>query len=279
MKVPTRHAGTGERLIPQIFLKPGNETASVMNYIITPMATSSVFKKLEEEAGAGAAGSDQPGKGKGKGKRRRGQKGKIAEGATEAEATFSALVYPMDGASEEHARPKTALDDFMCLFMSVSAKCEKSLGESCKGGQRSMQTYKTSVITLLGHTASCFFEFCFTGSVAINGKFVRNYSSFRTEMSTFIATACEMSVASASQASGSGTGRASQSLSAHISEVLGADPTVLHLGHVKDESDEAKALARIKLGVPIAVRGGMDTFVQDVLQLPLEYHGAFATEI
>ena len=53
-EVPTRNSGTGERLIPQIFAKTGAETLAVMNYVVTPMSTSSVFKKLEEEAEARA---------------------------------------------------------------------------------------------------------------------------------------------------------------------------------------------------------------------------------
>ena len=48
-KVPARHAGTGDRLIPNLFVKPGAETLAIMIYVSTPMASSAACKKLDQE--------------------------------------------------------------------------------------------------------------------------------------------------------------------------------------------------------------------------------------
>lgn len=54
VEVPTRHTGGAQRLLPHVFVKPGGESGGIMNYVTTPMATSSVFRKLEAEAEASA---------------------------------------------------------------------------------------------------------------------------------------------------------------------------------------------------------------------------------
>ena len=50
------------------------------------------------------------------------------------------------------------------------------------------------------------------------------------------------------------------------------------MGHLKDESDEVKAIDRIRLASPIAVRNRTQEFVTNALVLPLEYHADFVKD-
>lgn len=149
----------------------------------------------------------------------------------------------------------------MISCISLLSKFEKNVVES---NEKALESYRSSTMTLFGHALSCFFEFCWTGSVAINGKFVRNYSGFRDEMRTFVSTACELA-----------SGKKALSLQTHIADVLDGETGGLSVGHVKDESDEARAITRIKMAIPQAMQTGMDTFVREVLVLPLEFHAQF----
>lgn len=283
-EVPTRHSGSGERLIPQCFSKPGNETNSVINYVVLPMATSAVFKKLESELDQGAASQPQlelKGKGKGKGRKNKNRKGK-GKGEIETEPaqpiSWSPLAFPLvetgSAPTPELARPKTALDDFMHCFLEVKTAFEKKLSnavrESDEHAGRSQSTFNDSTLNLFGHGVSYFFEFVWTGNVAINGKFVRTYSAFRTELTTFISTACELAAASAA------SGGSRMTLAADFSHLIDSTPcSGVHVGHLKDETDEVKAIDRLKITIPAAIRSGMDGFIKDVLCLPIEYHAAF----
>lgn len=292
--MPTRNSGSGERLIPQVFLKPGGDALAVMNYITTPTATSNVFKKLEEEqeqleadrkdAGDGKAAANAASaetsknllpsaKKSGAGKRKAKAKGKKGDGDAGAQdqmqhaspdAVWSPMAYPMAETNpDSHSgRHKSAVDDFMHLFLGTSTKFEARLNET---NNKAQETFRAATMTLFGHSVSCFFEFCWSGSEAINGS----YSAFRDELASFISTGCELASASTS------SGRTRLSLATHISDVLDGDAGGAPTGHVKDESDEAKATTRIKFGLAKAKQTGMDSCVRDVLALPLEYLAEF----
>ncbi|CAL1136738.1 unnamed protein product [Cladocopium goreaui] len=301
--VPTRNSGTGERLIPQIFAKTGAETLAVMNYVVTPMSTSSVFKKLEEEAEARAgskadasaaldgeeagpsrgraAGRGRGGAGGG-GRKQKSVSGKAkakAKATSEAERAeekpddhWSPMASPLSsevGGGSLDARYKTALDDAMHVFNAIASIYRNKVGEA---SSKALQIYDQSIMTLFGHTISCFFEFAWSGTVAINGKFVRTYSGFRQEISTFITTACELA-STCSQ-----PGKSRMSLATHISDVLDSE-TGLAVGHgMKDESDEARATNRIVAALSTAAASGMVEFVNEVLELPLEFHAKFSED-
>ena len=244
--MPTRNSGTGERLIPQIFAKTGAVTLAVMNYVVTPMSTSSVFKKLEEEAEARAGSKADasaaldgeeagPSRGRAAGRGRGGaggggRKQKSVSGKAKAKATSEAeRASPLSsevGGGSLDARYKTALDDVMHVFNAIASIYRNKVGEA---SSKALQIYDQSIMTLFGHTISCFFEFAWSGTVAINGKFVRTYSGFRQEISTFITTACELA-STCSQ-----PGKSRMSLATHISDVLDSE-TGLAVGHgMKDE--------------------------------------------
>lgn len=128
-----------------------------MNYIITPMATSAVFKKLEEEQEAydaerrsassqvleePAVGTEPKAKGGGKGRGR----GRLPKAKAKAKSgignqaqvgnldcddahdhdkpevhSWSPMAYPMgSNVSSEPGRHNTALDDFMHIFIRIS---------------------------------------------------------------------------------------------------------------------------------------------------------------
>ena len=248
------------------------------------MATSAVFKKLESELDQGAASQPQlelKGKGKGKGRKNKNRKGK-GKGEIETEPaqpiSWSPLAFPLvetgSAPTPELARPKTALDDFTHCFLEVKTAFEKKLSnavrESDEHAGRSQSTFNDSTLNLFGHGVSYFFEFVWTGNVAINGKFVRTYSAFRTELTTFISTACELAAASAA------SGGSRMTLAADFSHLIDSTPcSGVHVGHLKDETDEVKAIDRLKITIPAAIRSGMDGFIKDVLCLPIEYHAAF----
>lgn len=268
-----------------------------MSYLTTPMATSAVFKKLEEEhnfdapthhgggdtdkdkdkslpsikrrAGAGGRGQGAGGGGRG----RKGRKGAEKEGEAvdcdledtgAAKEAWSPMAYPLmcDGVGDSGSRHKTALDDFMHQFLHISTGFEKKLGST----EKACDQYKSAVMTLFGHAMSSFYEFCFTGSVAINGKFVKSYTAFRDEMNTFISTGCELA-----------SGKKALSLATHISDMIDGDTSGLSLGHAKDEPDEAKTTNRIKIALPIVIKTGMETFLHEVVPLPLEFHAQFTS--
>eukprot|EP00435_Cladocopium_sp_Y103_P026998 s722_g6.t1 len=288
-EVPTRNAGSGERLLPQVFTKPGGETLSIMSYLTTPMATSAVFKKLEEEHNVdapthdvgGDRGKDKDkslpsikrrggagGRGQGAGGRGRGRKGRKAaekEGGEAANCdvedadvekeseSWSAMAYPLmsEGLSDSGSRHKTALDDFMHQFLHISTGFENKLAST----EKACDQYKSAVMTLFGHAMSCFYEFCFTGSVAINGKFVKAYTAFRDEMSTFISTGCELA-----------SGKKALSLATHISDMIDGETAGLSLSYGKDEPDEIKTTNRIKIALPIVIKTGMETFLHEAKQ-------------
>ena len=299
--MPTRNSGTGERLIPQIFAKTGAETLAVMNYVVTPMSTSSVFKKLEEEAEARAGSKADasaaldgeeagPSRGRAAGRGRGGaggggRKQKSVSGKAKAKAKttseaeraeekpddhWSPMASPLSsevGGGSLDARYKTALDDVMHVFNAIASIYRNKVGEA---SSKALQIYDQSIMTLFGHTISCFFEFAWSGTVAINGKFVRTYSGFRQEISTFITTACELA-STCSQ-----PGKSRMSLATHISDVLDSE-TGLAVGHgMKDESDEARATNRIVAALSTAAASGMVEFVNEVLELPLEFHAKFS---
>lgn len=313
-------------------MKPGGETVAIMNFIVTPMTTSQVFKKLEAEkeqaesqwkslreaealfasrlptgpsptppgdAGKGkgandptptpAAGARLPsvqdavrGKGqKGKGKGKPKAKGKGAE-ATSAEAdtagvdeclAWDAMVYPLlvEGAASvsDGGRQKTVLDDCMCLFNSAEAKARTKIGRDSDA--KSELAFNQASSALLHHTMSVFQEFVWTGTAAINGKFTRTYSQFRQELITFLQTAFEVATSGA-------PGSASVFLSAHMSDLADGSASAVSIGsgQLMDQSDELKAIDRIKIATTSQSLNELESFVRDVLPLPLEYHGPFS---
>lgn len=301
-------------------MKPGSETVAVMNYIVTPMATSIVFKKLDEEkeaidlekslkaepddesalaaslrargrgGGRASAGRGRSGGGTtrrtGKGKSKSNSKGEQAQTATSNEqeeemesesATWTAMAYPLlpvgeaVGASVD-GRPKTAFDDFLHLFIRISEFYKKRISEA---DAKATQMYEQSSMTLFGHAVACFLEFAWTGSVAINGKFVRSYTAFRSEMTTFVKTASDLSSGSAGATGTSARLSLATKLANHISDAFDGGAG-LSVGHaVKDESDESKAIARIQFALPTVKADGMMDFVKGVMSLPLEFHAKF----
>lgn len=268
--MPTRNSGTGERLIPQIFAKTGAETLAVMNYVVTPMSTSSVFKKLEEEAEARAGSKADasaaldgeeagPSRGRAAGRGRGGaggggRKQKSVSGKAKAKATSEAE--RAEEKPDDHwspmASPLSSEVGGGSLDLDIASIYRNKVGEA---SSKALQIYDQSIMTLFGHTISCFFEFAWSGTVAINGKFVRTYSGFRQEISTFITTACELA-STCSQ-----PGKSRMSLATHISDVLDSE-TGLAVGHgMKDESDEARATNRIVAALSTAAASGMVEFV------------------
>ena len=269
-QVPTRHGGGGERLVPQVFVKPGSEAVATMNFIVTPMATSAVFKKLDQEAEA-APGKDDD-KVKGKGKKRSGRSKPAADDQQTTPTQWSNLAHPIPDpfSSMGHeppldaSRPKTALDDFMNIFCDEVKRARAKVA-----GQKAEAAFQESVLSIFRHAFSCFCEFSWTGSVALNGKFSRVYSAFRPELETFLRTALELASAS-NVPSKSGDGKG---LTLLADFALDLDPG-LQIGHIPD--DEEAALQRIKVGVPMNEKSGMGAFISDTVTLPLEYHGNFA---
>ena len=289
-----------------MFAKPGGETSSVMNYIITPMATSAVFKKLEEEQEAydaerrsassqvpeEPAVGTEPSKGNRGGGKGRGR-GRLSKAKAKAKSgvgnqaqvgnpdcddahdhdkpevhSWSPMAYPMgsNGLSES-GRHKTALDDFMHIFIRISESWKKTISSA---HSKNIQMYDSSLLTLFGHAISCFFEFSWTGSVAINGKFVRSYTNFRQEIITFVNTACELSASAPSSGAKKGL-----TLATHIQDVLDSETGFSFGYQVKDDSDESRATLRIQSAVEVMKQNGMDAFVNDVMSLPLEFHAKF----
>ena len=137
---------------------------------------------------------------------------------------------------------------------------------------------------MFGYAVSCFLEFCWTGEVALNGKFARQYSSFRPELESFLKTSCEMALnnavavgGSSRSAEGDAAPAVTLMLSAKFSDFLDADAGLSFGGQLKDQSDETRAMARIQMEVPkaLSTSGGMADFIKDILPLPVEYHTQF----
>ena len=314
-EVPARHIGGGERLVPQVFHKPGAEATGTMNFIITPMATSSVFRKLDEEQArleedaekiaSGGLGRGSADGGKGRGKRGRGRanpKVKATRSRPQGDADaeeegvqkppWTNMAYPMldiFGKAQpqqapsgmviaESSRPKTALDDFMNSFLEI-VRSDLTKLDSQGASMKTLQQFEDSVMQLFRHTVSCFYEFVFCGSVAMNGKYVRSYSGFRQEMQTFVRTASNMTMTSAVAASSSSSGVAGKGEAALFAD-LNIDPSSagvpIGIGHLQGEEDELRAIGRIKVALPTVTSEGMPQFIRDVLPLPLEYHVQFA---
>jgi len=303
-KVPARHAGTGDRLIPNLFVKPGAETLAIMNYVSTPMASSAAFKKLDQEResaleeqktsepssqvqvqpsnpNASSTGPLPSNKG------RRGVKKSKAKAKTAAKAScevedpivdmmdiknWTSMAYPLvsDTGSADLNRHKTALDDFLNIF---HALVDRHL-PSKKGDDVQSQLQPATTKPLFQHGMSIFLEFVWSGSAAINGKFARAYTTFRSEIITFITTALEI-------AGGQGGSGTRVSISTRLSDLIGEDmPTIgFGLGNSKleDESDESRAIQRIKMSVDALQNpsSGFPSFAADVLPLPLDYHEKF----
>ena len=146
-------------MLPHIFTKPGGDTVNIMNYLTTPMASSVVFKRLEQEMESTTSGQQDepqaPGKGckgraekgGGKGGKNRGRarakkisKRKAAQRDAAADANdsqvgdgdepkdrrakWNSMAYPIEGGPE---RPKTAIDDFMHVTLEGIQKYEQRL--------------------------------------------------------------------------------------------------------------------------------------------------------
>ena len=304
-KVPARHAGTGDRLIPNLFIKPGAETLAIMNYVSTPMASSAAFKKLDQEKESALeqqkttapssqvqpSQSDAPNtaplpsvRGRRGGKKSAKAKGKAnttAKAGSEVEdplpdmmdiRNWTSMAYPLvsDTGSADLNRHKTALDDFLNIF---HALVDRHL-PSKKGDDLQSQLQPATTKPLFQHGMSIFLEFVWSGSAAINGKFARAYTTFRSEIITFMTTALEI-------AGGQGGSGTRVSISTRLSDLIGEDmPTIgFGLGNSKleDESDESKAIQRIKMSVDALQNpsSGFPSFVPDVLPLPLDYHEKF----
>ena len=265
-----------------------------MNLITTPMATSAVFKRLEGERVEGAdepAGIDgkvKRGKQKAKAKAGAGRKSRKIMEAEEVEQdnrklSWSPMAHPIQlddrGIDLDFSlsRPKHALDDFMsCFFEVVATHWTKRRNDK-------VQTLlDNSILSVFRHAISCFLEMCWTGSVALNGKFARNYTSFRSELITFVETAVQMAV-SAAQTGADKDDAESSAGYALFGKLLGdfssadaAGASQVQIGHLMDESHEAQALERIKLGTPKAKHNGMAEFIQTSLILPLDFHSRFS---
>lgn len=285
-------------MVPQVFTKPGNDATATMNLMVTSMSTSAIFKKLEDEYAANMpAGGDGSKKGtessktakgkqapKAKAKKRTQKKGKDDlnqtgddENEDENPTPWSNMVYQItDSSGIPECREKTALDDFMHCFLEIIKKANKQVARNSTGSVTSscpskvQEAFKLSSMSVFAHAASCFLEFTFTGSVCLNGKYVRNYTQFRPELQTFVSTAFDMAVTATSSNGPKGMPLFGE----NVNPMLGAAP----MGHLKDESDEVKAIDRIRLASPIAVRNGMQEFVTNALVLPLEYHADFVKD-
>lgn len=305
-KVPARHAGTGDRLIPNLFVKPGAETLAIMNYVSTPMASSAAFKKLDqdkesalEEQKATEPSSQvqvDPSKSNAsntgplpsnKSRRGCGKKSAKAKAKTAAKAGcevedplvdtmdirhWTSMAYPLvsDTGSADLSRRKTALDDFLNIF---HALVDRHLPGK-KGDDLQSQLQPTTTKPLFQHGMSIFLEFVWSGSAAINGKFARTYTTFRSEIITFMTTALEI-------AGGQGGSGTRVSISTRLSDLIGEDMPTIGLGFgnskLEDESDESRAIQRVKMSVDALQNPstGFPSFAADVLPLPLDYHEKF----
>ncbi|CAK9059138.1 unnamed protein product [Durusdinium trenchii] len=292
--VPTRHNGGGQRLLPQIFFKPGAETVANMNLLVVPMASSVVFKRLEAESQSAADECDNttPVKGKGKkgkskktaaSKRKPGKgKGNDCDGEDCETRQWSSMVFPLcdDPASAGEGRQKTALDDFMSIVTEVIKRYQAKY-DKLEGARKLQSQWETSMKSMFSHTVSCFMEFAWSGSVALNGKFTRTYSSFREELTTFATTACELALTSSStgitsgQQAPLGLGTTLSDLFEGSGEVSSSNSMPLH--QMKDASDETAALRRIETNLKTVTESGMQAFINNILVLPLEFHNKFST--
>ncbi|CAE7946238.1 unnamed protein product, partial [Symbiodinium sp. KB8] len=276
---------------------------AIMNYVTTPMATSAVFRRLEAEQDAAAkaakaeGNSEQPAADSAKGSAKKKAKSKAkakgkgkSDASTDANAAnagtvpgpgeWSPLAIPAEG-SEGHAdmsRPKTVMDDFMTIMLESFARAEKKLapGGMHNMSERFSQIWTEAKMNVFRYAVSYFLEFTWTAVVAINGKFTRGYTGFRSELETFVHTSCELAVTGVTSASSSAAPSATShlQLGANFSDLLDAGWATG--GNVKDESDEMKTLERIKNSIAAVKASGMVTFIQDVLPLPLSYHAGFA---
>lgn len=279
-------------------MKPGSETLAIMQYLTTPMSSSAAFKKLEAEKDAydenqkdkTNQGASQPaesqaglpslsrgGRGRAKSKAKgRGKSSKAENSGNDNElkdfndiANWSPLAFPLagDAASSDLSRRKTALDDFMNIFLGLVAKHRQVQQTSQNGNEKN---FLVAVKPLFRHAVSVFFEFVWSGSAAINGKFARAYTSFRSELITFLNTAMESSMASGGI-----------QISAKLADFMDMGTPSIGLGagsgNLQDETEETKAVERVKLALTTLSKpgSGFVEFVTDVLPLPLEFHAKF----
>lgn len=209
---------------------------ATMNHLVAPMASSSVFKKLEELLEQTASTSEPSGpKGKGddktKTKRKKGKgKGKSDQvdgrsSETNSPPTWSPMVYPLDvGLGEgREGRQKTALDDFMSVVLEIFQNYTTKVKQA-EASEKTMADWDRSRLSTFSHCVSCFMEFSWSGSVALNGKFARTYSGFREELITFTNTACELGLSSIRGSTPASTGGA-LSVGACLSDLLEIDTT------------------------------------------------------
>lgn len=248
-------------MIPQIFNKTGGDTVATMNMLTTPMVSSSVFKKLETDSERSAAvqaaagqnagkagkagkanGKGAKGGGSGKGKSKKGGKSEPTNGGENEKVgkQWCSMVFPLDGPAPDGSggRQKNALDDFMSVVLEIIESYQAKLGDEAKV----VSDFEKHVGIMFHHAASCFMEFVWSGSVAMNGKFVRIYSAFRDELSTFATTACELAASASKPPASSSAGAASSGLSLGLSFATfmdggsGSDISMgnMTIGHIKD---------------------------------------------
>lgn len=279
-KVPTKHTGGGERMVPHLFVKPGADAAATMNFLLTPMTTSAVFKKFDQEVEAAEDGKAEENT---KTKKKK-AKGKAVESqGSEGQIPWSNLAFPnLEGdvrpsrgvpgvPSADVGRPKHALDDFMHIFFEIVGVAKEKLPEN----QKAVQSFQASTVSLFRHAISCFYEFVFSGSAAVNGKFCRNYSMFRPELQAFMKSAVDMALSNASVGLGpAGSTTSDKTIPLFADFNLDAG---LQIGHLRDESDEVRALQRLKQGVPLCRESGMANFVATILELPVDSNANFIT--
>ncbi|CAK9039937.1 unnamed protein product [Durusdinium trenchii] len=211
-------------------------------------------------------------------------KGKAVESqGSEGQIPWSNLAFPnLEGdvrpsrgvpgvPSADVGRPKHALDDFMHIFFEIVGVAKEKLPEN----QKAVQSFQASTVSLFRHAISCFYEFVFSGSAAVNGKFCRNYSMFRPELQAFMKSAVDMALSNASVGLGpAGSTTSDKTIPLFADFNLDAG---LQIGHLRDESDEVRALQRLKQGVPLCRESGMANFVATILELPVDSNANFIT--
>ena len=143
------------------------------------------------------------------------------------------MVYPIDSSAAD-GRQKTALDDFMCVVLEIIHRYQNRMAKDMK----LLAEFRKHADTMFSHAASCFMEFAWSGSVAMNGKFCRAYTVFRDELVTFSTTACELASSSSVGSSSSSGASTSLTLGLTFSNLLeGGDKSSaasLSIGHIKD---------------------------------------------
>jgi hypothetical protein len=195
---------------------------------------------------------------------------KAAKGGVDKQEmrTFSPM---MTGRTADDARPKTALDDFMCAMDFAIVKVATAYKDTAEE-RGEIKSIETKILEKTkGFCASLFLEFLFEGKVSVNGKMFRIWTALRLELQHIIV--------STHDSLGADSGELDPlAMAEKICAQFVSAPVLTMVG----DDDEEEAVRRILTVTSLhgeTIVQPLAAFVKDTLNLPLWMHAAPQTAL